>query len=196
MAPQRPFSVDVAPKSPYDDDTHVLRFVSFDSPLSDALYVPKDLVSIHTKYIRGSGLLRREARDALAELSVDFYKKFRKNIVVNSAYRDFSSQENIANKTPECVQTGFCAIPGRSEHQLGLAVDIFGLSNYGAQYTWFRHNAHKYGFTQSYQKGREVDGYAVEPWHWRYVGVEMASYLYEKNITFTELARAERKRFQ
>ncbi len=53
-------------------------------------------------------------------------------------------------------------------------------------YDWLDTNAHLYGFSNSYKNGRAVDGYEIEPWHWRYLGKELASYLHEQNITFAQ----------
>jgi hypothetical protein len=47
-------------------------------------------------------------------------------------------------------------------------------------------NAYKRGFHQTYQKGADIDGKMVEPWHWRYLGVELATELYEKKLSFGE----------
>jgi D-alanyl-D-alanine carboxypeptidase len=47
-------------------------------------------------------------------------------------------------------------------------------------------NAHKYGFHNSYQKWRKNDWYEIEPWHWRYIWEELAQYLYEEKITFSQ----------
>lgn len=77
-----------------------------------------------------------------------------------SGYRSYKQQVFINNSKKECVKNGFCAKPGFSEHQLGLAIDIFGLSQeifeknkkYKQYYNWMLENAHKYGWTQSYQK--------------------------------------------
>lgn len=55
-----------------------------------------------------------------------------------------------------------------------------------------RENAHRYGWTQSYQKGPIIDGYEIEPWHWRYVGEEMATFLKEMNLSYTQLLRWNR----
>jgi len=57
------------------------------------------------------------------------------------------------------------------------------LKNY---FSWLQENAHLYGFHNSYQNGIEIDGYEKEPWHWRYLGKELASYLYEEKISFSE----------
>ena len=52
-----------------------------------------------------------------------------------------------------------------------------------------RAHAHEFGFTQSYQKGVDVDGYIIEPWHWRYVGKDLATYLWENKMTFSQYVR-------
>lgn len=56
---------------------------------------------------------------------------------------------------------------------------------------WLTDNAHTYGWHQSYQRGRDIDGYDVEPWHWRYLGVELASELRKQNLTFTQWSLQE-----
>lgn len=92
-------------------------------------------------------------------------------------------------------------MPGESEHQLGLAIDINGFSlwrmeqnpDLKKQYEWFRENAHKYGYTESYQHKQNNDGYAREPWHWRFVGTEMATFLKNNSMTFSEYISNFRK---
>ena len=55
------------------------------------------------------------------------------------------------------------------------------------EFTWLKNNAHKYGFILRYQKNAEkITGYIYEPWHYRYVGTELASYIYSNNITYDE----------
>ena len=86
------------------------------------------------------------------------------------------------------------ARPGYSEHQTGLSLDIFSKENTTTSnfkdspaYNWLTENAHKYGFIQRYQKDTEdITGFKEEAWHWRYVGVDAATYIYEHNITFDE----------
>lgn len=87
------------------------------------------------------------------------------------------------------------AVPGTSEHQLGLAVDIVSL-NYqildDAQANtptqkWLMANCHKYGFILRYPKGTtDITGIIYEPWHYRYVGVEAATEIMTRGITFEE----------
>ena len=87
------------------------------------------------------------------------------------------------------------AVPGTSEHQLGLAVDILCQSRpwldegqaKTATQQWLMANCHKYGFTLRYPKGTTpITGIIYEPWHYRYVGVEIATEIMTKGITFEE----------
>lgn len=183
-------------KLDFINDENLNRYVGPDSGLTNTYYEPKDLVNIAGKYISGSGKIRKEAKQNLVSLSENFYKKFHKNIKIVSAYRSYSKQVEINKSNPKCVKTLYCAKPGHSEHQLGLAVDIGGLQEeifksgeYKNYFDWMRENAHEYGWVQSYQKGPEIDGYNKEPWHWRYIGKDIATELYSKNMTISELAR-------
>lgn len=142
------------------NDENILRFVNPDFSLTKIDYEPKDLVEIKSKYISGNEKLRLEAKNKLDEMGKNFYEKFGIKINVVSGYRSYKQQVFINNSKKECVKNGFCAKPGFSEHQLGLAIDIFGLSQeifeknkkYKNYYNWMLKNAHKYGWTQSYQK--------------------------------------------
>ncbi|MGL5084891.1 MAG: M15 family metallopeptidase, partial [Clostridium sp.] len=85
----------------------------------------------------------------------------------------------------------YIAIPGRSEHQTGLSMDIGDASGNLIEKEkhvgWIRDNSYKYGFIVRYPKGKEIiTGYSYEPWHIRYVGVEVAKEIFNKNITFEE----------
>ena len=87
------------------------------------------------------------------------------------------------------------AVPGTSEHQLGLAADILcqsrpwlddGQANTATQ-KWLMANCHKYGFILRYPKGTTpITGIIYEPWHYRYVGVEIATEIMTKGITLEE----------
>ena len=90
----------------------------------------------------------------------------------------------------------YSAKPGYSEHQTGLSIDVsassignrlsesFGSTDEGI---WLAAHAHEYGFIIRYPKDKaSITGYAYEPWHIRYVGIELATYLYENNLTLEE----------
>lgn len=82
----------------------------------------------------------------------------------------------------------YVAVPGTSEHQLGLAVDINAAdgNEYGV-YWWLSAYAYQYGFILRYPEGSEyITGYDYEPWHYRYVGKEAASYIYQNGLTLEE----------
>lgn len=98
------------------------------------------------------------------------------------------------------------AEPGFSEHQLGTTVDLtdasigyalvdnsFAKSEGGK---WLIQNAYKYGFTMSYPSNKErITGYKFEPWHWRYVGIDTATLLYNQQLTFSEIPQNTKKPF-
>ena len=87
------------------------------------------------------------------------------------------------------------ALPGQSEHQTGLAIDIecYYKRNYDediaelGEIEWMKENAHKYGYILRYPKGKEdITGYNFEPWHYRYIGEEYAYDYSKRNMTFEE----------
>lgn len=123
--------------------------------------------------------------------------------VVASGYRTAQEQQQIYdNKIDEYISKGYsesdakteaeywAAMPGTSEHQLGLAVDINadGINSYGDEvYDWLSRNAYRYGFIYRYQKDKvNITGVANEPWHYRYVGIEVATEIYNRNICLEE----------
>lgn len=123
------------------------------------------------------------------------------NILVLSAYRSFGTQ--AALKTGYKVVYGttaankFSADQGYSEHQLGSTVDFTtqtgGETLNGFEktksYEWLTQNAYKYGFVLSYPKGNKF--YQFEPWHWRFVGVELATKMHSENKNFYDMDQRE-----
>lgn len=82
------------------------------------------------------------------------------------------------------------ALPGTSEHQLGIAVDInpdYSVSDGEGVYDWLKDNAHKYGFIKRYPEDKtEMTGIINEPWHYRYVGKKAAKEIYEQGLCLEE----------
>ena len=175
-------------------DDSIAKFINPETPFQNVSYVPSALVNISGGYISTSKTvyLRKEAYSALSSLSDAFYLEFWKNIFVVSGYRSFDYQAGIKEKwCPDSL----CAHAWHSEHQSWLAVDLFETStqqaflsnaDYKKYFDWLHTNASKYGFVNTYQKWVSIDGYAIEPWHWRYVWIPLANYLMEKNITLGE----------
>lgn len=115
-------------------------------------------------------------------------------LTIRSAYRSEATQQIYYEEALIGGRTEYVAIPGQSEHQTGLAVDVNNLSpncngcDLDAQTAlWLKQNAYKYGFIVRYQEGKEsITGYNAEPWHLRYVGTLLAAKLQESGLTLEE----------
>ena len=130
------------------------------------------------------------------------------NLVISSAYRDNKRQEELFDqKIKKYMNYGYSyleaykkaanelSIPGTSEHEIGLGFDImsedhqkldeaFGETESGI---WLANNSYKYGFILRYPKGKEeITGIQYEPWHFRYVGVDVAPSIYNQRSTLEE----------
>lgn len=117
------------------------------------------------------------------------------NIVIDSAYRSYEYQQTVLNKYLELKGEeaySFVALPGSSEHQTGLAIDI-ALSRNGEyidefddtfpEIAWVHQNAYKFGFILRYPKGKEeITGFKYEPWHFRFVGKKLAYQMHCEDI--------------
>jgi D-alanyl-D-alanine carboxypeptidase len=121
-------------------------------------------------------------------------------IKVRSAYRSFEAQKNLKSAYSVSYGSGantFSADQGYSEHQLGTTVDLTSPENSNQlagfdgtkAFAWLQKNAHNYGFTLSYPKGNAY--YIYEPWHWRYVGEDLASDLHKDGKFFYDLDQRE-----
>ena len=133
---------------------------------------------------------------------------------VTSSYRSYSTQERLYNnKVQRVISEQGCsyedalviaatevAAPGTSEHNTGLAVDLlytgmWELEEYwedGEAFDWLMAHCHEYGFILRFPKGKEaITGVIYEPWHYRYVGVEAATYIMQNGITLEEYVQQQ-----
>ena len=168
--------------------------------LLPADYVPPSLEDISTK-VKTIGVVCVR-QDMVQNLTEMFRGAERDGIylAVTSGYRKPEIQKYLYDfwfKVMGSSAYDVIAEPGASEHQLGTTIDFtdasigyagfdnrFGNSDGGK---WLVANAHNYGFTMSYPRGKEkVTGYKYEPWHWRFIGVDIATALYNQNLTFNE----------
>lgn len=143
--------------------------------------------------------MRSDAAKALETMYEDA-KKEGLTLAVNSAYRSYEEQQKIYDEYfriyDEVTAASLVAVPGTSEHQLGLSVDLtsqsvidgqYGVFGSTPEYQWVIKNAHKYGFILRYPSDKiDITGIANEPWHYRYVGVKLATKLYEEGLTLEE----------
>lgn len=158
-------------------------------------YVPDDLVNV----VDGSFQLRKEAAQAYEKFYNDAKSKGI-DVYTISAYRTYETQklywDNQVKVRGEEYASKYSAYPLRSEHELGLAIDIsYKISGDrlsesvedSAIGKFIVSDGWKYGFILRYPKDKvEITNYGYEPWHMRYVGVELAKELHEKNITLDE----------
>lgn len=164
-------------------------------------YVPKNLIPLDNRINvkTTASCLTETAANALITM-VDAMEKDGLKIIMTSGFRSRGTQESVRGASTDTQAADLdptkypsVALPGRSEHQLGVAVDMksgsdpaFSYDNFrnSAEYAWLLKNAASYGFVQSYQVGKEpITGYVAEPWHWRYVGKENAKNILAQGIT-------------
>lgn len=159
----------------------------------DENYSPSNMISI-SPY--GSVKMVQTAALAFIELC-DQAKEDGYTIMGISGYRSYQTQKNLYNrylqKDPQSVVDTYSARAGHSEHQTGLAIDVSSNNadiltfEMSTSFQWMKENAHLYGFILRYQKGKEdITGYKYEPWHYRYVGKEIATLLHQTGMTYDE----------
>jgi D-alanyl-D-alanine carboxypeptidase len=166
-------------------------------------YTPSDLVMTSIPFISTTTndrkLMRKEAAAAIKKLFAGA-KKQRITLLGVSAYRSHATQTSLFQSYVSvdgyAKARDYSALPGTSEHETGLAIDVTGGDGkcaaddcFGgtAEAKWLKAHAAEYGFIIRYPKGKEaITGYKYEPWHLRYVGVAIATKIMKKRITLEE----------
>ncbi len=165
---------------------------------SDENYKGLNLIDIDSEYnlYNTSFKLSKECYEAFLKMYNDA-KEQGYAFKINSAYRSYEKQIKIyqgwVNKDGVKLADTYSARAGFSEHQTGYAFDVrdypFTNDDYSKtkSFTWVSENAYKYGFIIRFPKDKEyITGYQYEPWHYRYCGIECATYIHNNNITFEE----------
>jgi D-alanyl-D-alanine carboxypeptidase len=162
-------------------------------------YRPPDLINVREAGLTGSGLVREIALEDLGAMA----RAARANgtpIGSWSAFRSYKQQAKLFNDGVAAygleVASQYWAQPGHSEHQLGLAIDFmtagggsplagdWARSKAGA---WMERHAWEFGWVMSYPKGlTETTCFGYEPWHYRYVGREVAAEIRASGLTIRE----------
>lgn len=164
-------------------------------------YVPEDLVSLPGNDVPTLGgrelLLRREAAEHLRGL-VSAAAADGEELVVASAFRSYADQRVSYGRLKSIYGAGadaMSATPGHSQHQLGTAVDFTNAAvayqvkrrfGYTSASWWLQHHVTEHGFVLAYPPGGDESGYAWEPWHYRYVGVENAERLERSGLSLQD----------
>ncbi|MCI7241596.1 MAG: M15 family metallopeptidase, partial [Bacilli bacterium] len=136
-----------------------------------------------------------ETKEAFQKMCDDA-KKDNIYIYSGSAYRSYSYQNTLFNNRAKMEGLDYAnktaAKAGYSEHQTGLSMDLMNknydyISAEDEEYEWLINNSYKYGFILRFPKDMDnITGYTYEPWHFRYINVEIATYLKENNLTYEE----------
>lgn len=159
-------------------------------------YIPKDLVNISPNFTNNKDIQLIPMTKFRLEQMILVASSSGAKIVVNSGYRSFAQQKSLKSNYSQTfgvsAANSFSADQGYSEHQLGTTVDLSDGKNVletsfdkTATFAWLKDNAHNYGFTLSYPKNNKY--YVYEPWHYRFVGIELATYLYNNKMNFYDL---------
>lgn len=162
-------------------------------------FVPKNLVTLSSTYAVDTQRMTDKSRDAFIKMANDAQAEglYLKAV---STYRSISSQKSLWQKKIDSGRSVedvdlWNARAGHSEHHLGTAVDINSIYysdwNKGGKYyyvgLWLQENAHKYGFILRYPAGKKaIVGYEYEAWHYRYLGIELATEVKNSELTYDE----------
>jgi len=187
--------IDGVSKSITDPDS-LWVIVNKHNPLP-ASYAPTDLVTPNMPRKGEHQELRAEAAKALMAMSKAADHEVGKPLQLVSGYRSYTDQKEVYDryvaKDGQAAADTYSARAGFSEHQTGLVADLstvagkmekFGDTKLGE---WTAKNAWKFGFILRYTpENQSVAGYQSEPWHFRYVGIELAKYYHDNEIASLE----------
>lgn len=166
-------------------------------------YMPANLIEIEEPYrFSGAGgnfYFHADVWPSLKKL-LDAAKADGHELLVASAFRSFDTQAALKSSYKVTYGSGanaFSADQGYSEHQLGTSVDfttpeagaVFDKFGKDPAYEWLKNKAYLYGFVLSYPEGNSY--YKFEPWHWRFVGRDLARYLQNEGKNFYDLDQRE-----
>lgn len=187
----------------YSLDSSLWRVVSRAFPLDDENYRPENLQRANVPSRSDKSEDERSVRaDIIPDLDrmLSDAKALGSDLMIGSGFRSYDLQNvyysNYVRLYSQAEADKFSAKPGQSEHQTGLVVDLaytdmdcylagcFADTPAGV---WLTQNAHKYGFILRYPEGKEtITGFQFEPWHFRYVGKDLARAIKESGLTLDE----------
>ena len=178
-----------------EDPTDILVLVNRHNRLPSDFW-PDDLLPVG-----GGQFMRERAANAFLDMQRSM-NQAGLYLNVRSGFRCYETQRLLFNNAVrnwgQTQAERWVARPGHSEHQTGLAVDVVQRGFTGSplssarfqttrQFAWLTQYAHTYGFIMRYPGEYEhITGFAFEPWHWRYIGVESATYMREHGFAVFE----------
>lgn len=156
----------------------------------DGILIANKTYALPPDYAPG---VNSEAESAFYEMQADAYE-LGLTLYISSGYRSYDYQTGLyqryVDRSGKVEADRYSARPGHSEHQTGLAFDLNTISDEFKdtdEGKWVAENCHKYGFIVRYPEDKEsVTGYMYEPWHIRYLGVDIATAVYESGLCLEE----------
>ena len=191
-------------KQDYTRDTSIWKLVNKQHPLADPNYQPAHLIEVPVMFRQDLSSEERSIRSDVAPHLKDMFDAAARNntpLMIGSAFRSATLQkfyfDNYVRNEGLAKAQQFSALPGQSEHQTGLAIDISTLDHTcylsecfirQPEGEWLANHAHEFGFILRYAAGKEaITGYHPEAWHYRYVGKELAAALQANGLAFEEV---------
>ena len=173
----------------------------------DKNYIPNDLIATDENENNFHNFVDPTLKPMISKSILPYFLELQKaakedgfNIIIDSGYRSYQYQQDVWNHNLNKIgleeTTRKVAPPGASEHQTGLTFDVAyiidgvfvdKIDDSMRETKWLFDNAYKFGFILRYPKGKEeITGYSYEPWHYRFVGKELAKKLFSEGITLEE----------
>ncbi|GAB3598292.1 M15 family metallopeptidase [Microbacterium tumbae] len=189
-----------APCISLDDPEHIWVVVNKARPLDPESFTPSGLIPTELRTTSRSDSLRADAAAAIDALAAAVSDAGAGSLGMNNGYRSYGLQRTTyaghVGSRGQAAADEVSARPGHSEHQTGLALDVVscsggcgGIHDFGGtpESDWVIGHAWEHGYIVRYESGRtDVTGYAPEPWHLRYVGVELAAAYHAGGYTTLE----------
>lgn len=159
-------------------------------------YEALNIIKTSSSYSYANNELNETAYNAFKELA-DAAKIEGHLIIINSSYRSYERQDELwnARKNSFGIRKAdqYAARAGSSEHETGYAIDVADFNDQNDEFgktesfTWMINNCYKYGYILRYPENKEnITGYSYEPWHYRYLGKDLATKVYKSGLTFDE----------
>ena len=163
-------------------------------------YIPPDLVRLKCRKISSDPIEMREAAAEALSALFDAAKEDKITLYAHSGYRSYRTQKTMYYNRLKSMggkDDGVVAYPGSSDHQTGLGIDVINKAGIGKRFTaafaktkegvWLAEHCWDYGFIIRYQKEKEdITGIIYEPWHLRYVGVQVARHMRDAGLSLEE----------
>ena len=187
----------------YAQDDHLWRLVNKTHALNDPQYRPHDLqfasVPSRTNKSTDERSLRRDIMPYV-EMLFAAADEAGFSLHIGSGFRSYDLQDlyytNYRAVYGQAAADSFSTKPGYSEHQTGLAMDVSTVDNYcyleecfgdTPAGVWLAKHAHEYGFILRYPQGKDgITDFTYEPWHFRYIGTDLAKALVDSGLTLDE----------